>query len=122
LNGENFLTWRRSILLALSIKNKAGFIDGSIPEPLLTDPTYFAWRRCNDLIVSWLLRSMEPPIAQTVFYISNAKTIYDTIVARFSQPDDNRVCRLYADIGALSQGSKSVSEYFTQLSALWEEL
>ncbi|EPS70877.1 hypothetical protein M569_03884, partial [Genlisea aurea] len=52
LSGENFLTWRCSILLALSIKNKAGFIDGSIPEPLLTDPTYFAWRRCNDLIIS----------------------------------------------------------------------
>ncbi|EPS63742.1 hypothetical protein M569_11042, partial [Genlisea aurea] len=119
---DNFLSWRRSFLLAISIRNKAGFLDGSIPEPPVADPNYFLWRRCNDLIVSWLLKSMESSLAQTVFYMSSCHAIWDTINSRFSLPDDNRVCRLYADIGNVSQGNQSVSTYFTQLSSLWEEL
>ncbi|KAL5794686.1 hypothetical protein ACOSP7_003280 [Xanthoceras sorbifolium] len=35
--GENYSTWSRAMLIALSVKNKLGFIDGSIPKPSGTD-------------------------------------------------------------------------------------
>jgi hypothetical protein len=33
LNGENYQTWSRAIIMALSAKNKLGFIDGTISQP-----------------------------------------------------------------------------------------
>jgi hypothetical protein len=33
LTGENYSTWSRSMLVALSAKNKLCFIDGSLPKP-----------------------------------------------------------------------------------------
>lgn len=33
LIGENYPSWSRSMLIALSVKNKAGFVDGAILEP-----------------------------------------------------------------------------------------
>ncbi|KAI9168896.1 hypothetical protein LWI28_003579 [Acer negundo] len=33
LTGENYANWSRAMLIALSVKNKLGFVDGSIPEP-----------------------------------------------------------------------------------------
>ncbi|KAA8517066.1 hypothetical protein F0562_017116 [Nyssa sinensis] len=33
LTGENYTNWSRAMLIALSVKNKLGFVDGSIPEP-----------------------------------------------------------------------------------------
>jgi hypothetical protein len=40
LYGDNFITWRRSMMMALVAKNKFGFVDGSIPKPSHTDPSF----------------------------------------------------------------------------------
>nr|DAD37114.1 TPA_asm: hypothetical protein HUJ06_007755 [Nelumbo nucifera] len=88
LTSSNYASWSRSLLLALSIRNKTGFVDGTIKEPALDDALHSAWMRCNNLIVAWLLRSISPPIAYSIFYISLASQIWETLKKRFSQPDD----------------------------------
>ncbi|EOX93232.1 Uncharacterized protein TCM_002073 [Theobroma cacao] len=40
---NNYVAWSRSFILALSIRNKTGFINGSIPKPATTDPLYHMW-------------------------------------------------------------------------------
>lgn len=47
--------WRRAVFIALSAKNKLGFIDGSITETTTCSPSFKAWNRCNDMVISWLL-------------------------------------------------------------------
>ena len=37
LTRENYASWSRAIAIALLVKNKLGFIDGSIPKPPGTD-------------------------------------------------------------------------------------
>ncbi|KAF2300329.1 hypothetical protein GH714_012046 [Hevea brasiliensis] len=61
LTSANFASWRRSFLLAVSIKNKQGFLDGSIPKPTPEDPLYLSWVRCNNLLVAWLLKLIGFP-------------------------------------------------------------
>ncbi|KAJ9183041.1 hypothetical protein P3X46_006960 [Hevea brasiliensis] len=90
----------------ISIRNKQGFLDGSIVKPSPEDSTYLPWIRCNNLIVAWLLRSISPPIASTMF----------------SQPDDSRICHLQHLLCTITQGTKSVDAYFTELNGVWEEL
>ena len=34
-DGENFDSWKRTFLRALSSKNKVGFVDGQIPQQIL---------------------------------------------------------------------------------------
>ncbi|KAI5319733.1 hypothetical protein L3X38_039441 [Prunus dulcis] len=34
LNDENYLTWSRSMLMALNTRNKEGFVDGTVKKPL----------------------------------------------------------------------------------------
>jgi hypothetical protein len=49
LIGENFHTWQRSMTRALSAKNKLGFVNGSISQPIdPLDPLFDIWTRCND--------------------------------------------------------------------------
>ncbi len=44
LNGDNYQTWSRSMLMALTAKNKEGFVNGSI-EPLNPSaPCYSSWK------------------------------------------------------------------------------
>jgi hypothetical protein len=52
LNDNNYSTWRRSMKMALTAKNKLGFIDGTIPKPSSTDTLFHVWTRCNTMVFS----------------------------------------------------------------------
>ncbi|MCI65496.1 retrovirus-related pol polyprotein, partial [Trifolium medium] len=44
----------------LGAKLKFEFLDGSIPTPVdAFDPSYCAWNRCNMLIHSWIMNSVD---------------------------------------------------------------
>ncbi|PNY15024.1 receptor-like serine/threonine kinase [Trifolium pratense] len=43
LIGENYGSWRRVMILALTEQNKLGFADGSIAESPEGDPQHLAW-------------------------------------------------------------------------------
>ena len=50
LDSTNYHSWSRSMMTALSAKNKLEFVDGGAAEPLKTDRTYGAWKRSNKII------------------------------------------------------------------------
>ena len=49
--------------MALDSKNKLGFIDGTIPEPVVGDPMRGIWERNNTFVCSWIIRSLSTEIA-----------------------------------------------------------
>lgn len=53
-DGRSYEGWRRSMMIALSAKNKLGFIDRSLVIPTDTS-LQKAWSRCNDMVLSWIL-------------------------------------------------------------------
>nr|DAD40609.1 TPA_asm: hypothetical protein HUJ06_014932 [Nelumbo nucifera] len=122
LTSSNYVLWSRSFLLALSIRNKTCFMDGTIKEPAMDDALHGAWMRCNNLIVAWLLRSISPPIASIVFYISSASQIWDTLKKRFSQSDDSRICNLQLSLSTITQGTRIVDAYCIELTGIWEDV
>ncbi|GAU31823.1 hypothetical protein TSUD_58240 [Trifolium subterraneum] len=123
LNGSNYHSWARSMRRALGGKMKYEFVDGTIP-PVLDpfDPTYRAWHRYNDLIHSWLLNSVSESIAQSIVFIENVVDAWNDLKHRFAQGDLVRVSELMQEIYALKQDSKSVTEFYSELKILWEEL
>nr|KYP33640.1 hypothetical protein KK1_045498 [Cajanus cajan] len=84
--------------MALIFKNKMGFLNGSIPKPAFIDPFYPHWEYCNKLLMSWLLNSLSPSIAQSVIFFETAIDILTNIRERFSQGDLLRVAELEEEI------------------------
>ncbi|KAI4356008.1 hypothetical protein L6164_000062 [Bauhinia variegata] len=68
--------------------------------PELTSSNYTTWHRsfllvrCNDLLLSWLLKSIYTPIASTMFYMTEVSHIWDVLAKRFVQLDEIRICHL----------------------------
>ena len=122
LTANNFQSWSCSFRMALISKHKMDFLNGSIPIPQLTDPIYSSWERCNVLLMSWLLNSLSPSIAQSVIFFEHAIDIWNDLRERFSQGDLLRVAEFQEEIYTLKQGSLSVTDYCTTLKSLWEEL
>jgi hypothetical protein len=98
------------------------FLSGAIPIPAPVDSVYPAWERCNTLIMSWILNSVSPSIAQSIIYLERASNIWVDLRKRFSHGDLLRVAELQEEVYAFKQGTRSVSEYFTSLKSVWEEL
>ena len=70
LNGDNYLAWHRVMTLALNAKNKLGFVNGTIKAPSEeTHPDdYATWSRCNDMVHSWIVNTLNLEISNSVIY------------------------------------------------------
>ncbi|XP_014506420.1 uncharacterized protein LOC106766184 [Vigna radiata var. radiata] len=122
LNENNYASWSRSMRRALLSKNKVKFIDGTIKRPKKTDTMYDAWERCNMMILSWITKTLSPHIAESVIYIEEAKDLWEELKERFSKGDYFKISDLLQDIHSIKQGERGVSQFFTDLKILWEEL
>lgn len=74
LNGDNFNQWIRAADISLIARNKLGFVDGC-KKPESTSSDSAIWERCNNLVMSWLLHSVEPQISSSVLYCKTAAEI-----------------------------------------------
>ncbi|KHN08774.1 hypothetical protein glysoja_032189, partial [Glycine soja] len=76
-----------------------------------------AWERCNTLIMSWLLNSLSPSIAQSVIFLEYDTDIWNDLRECFSQGDLLRIAELQEEIYGLSQGRSVSSSLSTNKNA-----
>lgn len=122
-NGDNSIAWSHSMMIALSAKNKIGFINGSIKSPYDCDSDLLsAWIRSNSIVISWILNSVSKDISASIIFSESAADIWNDRHDRFQQSNGPRVFQLHRDLACLAQKQESVSIYFTKLKKIWEEL
>ncbi|XP_019258794.1 PREDICTED: uncharacterized protein LOC109237007 [Nicotiana attenuata] len=121
-DGRDFPGWKRSILIALSVKNKLGFINGILVKPDLGSNDLPQWSRCNDMVTSWLLNSLSKEIGDSVIYSKSAMELWNSLEHRFGQSNGAKLYHLQKDISKSVQGNSSIACYFTTLKRLWDEL
>ena len=109
---------------ALTAKNKIGYIDGSIEPPSeIEHPTEYAlWNPCNNMILSWFTHSVEPDLAKGVVHAKMAHQVWEDLKDQFSQKNAPAIYHIQKSLAFLSQGTMTVSAYFTKLKSLWDEL
>ncbi|CAN0862338.1 hypothetical protein LINGRAHAP2_LOCUS8445 [Linum grandiflorum] len=121
LTNDNYHIWNRSVRVALGIKNKIAFVDGSLKRPDVSDSSFSAWNRCNFVVLGWILNSVSDDIAQSLISYDSAVAVWTDLKNRFSQGDAIRIANLQARIASCEQGDSTATQYFTNLKVLWEE-
>jgi hypothetical protein len=109
LDGTNYAMWRRSMLISLNAKNKLGFINGTIPTLGESNPKYSLWQRCNDMVLSWILNSLNQELANSVFYMETPSEIWLDLQERFSKGDFSHHYQIQRSIVELKQNQDSSS-------------
>ncbi|XP_014524079.1 uncharacterized protein LOC106780317 [Vigna radiata var. radiata] len=122
LNESNYTSWSRNMRRALLSKNKLKFIDGGIKKPQRDDPFFDFWERSNMMVLSWIIKTLSPQIAESVIYVEDAQELWEELKERFSKGDHFKFSDLLQEIHSIKQGERSVNQYFTDLKILWEEL
>ncbi|WVZ16876.1 hypothetical protein V8G54_009858 [Vigna mungo] len=122
LDDANYHSWSRSMLTALSAKNKIEFVLGNLRPPATDKPEHAAWIRGNNMVVSWLVHSVSTNIRQSIIWMNKASEIWADIKNRFSQGSLSRISSLQHDIATLHQGDLTTSDYFTKRPIMWDEI
>uniref|UniRef100_A0A803KUG8 Retrotransposon Copia-like N-terminal domain-containing protein n=1 Tax=Chenopodium quinoa TaxID=63459 RepID=A0A803KUG8_CHEQI len=97
--SSNFRSWKRSMEIALESRRKLGFVTGTLVKDSSDTVKAEAWDTCNNMIISWILGSVSESIRKSILKYKLNKELYDT-----------------------KQQSMTISEYYTQMKAIWEEL
>lgn len=97
LTGYNFAS--RAMTITLSVKNKLGFIDGSIIKPTTSDLVLLnAWTRNNNIVISWLLNSVSKDISASLLFAESATDILNDLWDRFQQSNAPRIFQLRREL------------------------
>ncbi|XP_020211220.1 uncharacterized protein LOC109796027 [Cajanus cajan] len=108
--------------VALSVKNKLLFIDGTLPKPVATDATIATWNRANNVVISWLYNFVSKEIITSILFATTAQEIWKDLKTRFSRKNGPRIFQLRRQLMSLQQGPDDVGTYYTKLKSIWEEL
>jgi hypothetical protein len=59
------------MFMTLTAKNRLQFINGALSKPHSSDPDFFAWTRCNNIVLSWIINSVSKEIAASVISVDS---------------------------------------------------
>lgn len=113
LTGEKYTSWNWAITIALSVKNKFGFVDGSIDWPEGNTKLLSSWIHNNNIVISWILNSVSKEISASIIYSESAREIWNDLKERFQQKNCPRIFQSRCELMNHTQGELSVGAYFT---------
>ncbi|XP_070660481.1 uncharacterized protein [Malus domestica] len=123
LNEFNYLPWSRTISLALGGRSKLGYANGSIKAPEPSSTLYGAWHANNQLVMSWILNSMEPKLSELFSYLESSHVLWESIKKMYgSQNNAARIFQLKKDLTGLRQGDQSFVQHLGSMKSMWNEL
>ncbi|XP_070011396.1 uncharacterized protein [Nicotiana sylvestris] len=120
-NEIGYRSWRRSVLCALSVQNKLGFINIDCKKPDPESPKYRLWERYDDMVTSWILNSLGKEIANGVEYVNDSVELRRELEDRYDQTNGAKLYQIQKEINDLSQGALDITSYYTKIKKLWEE-
>ena len=108
--------------IQLLLKRKLGFVDGSVTKSTTDETDAAQWETCNNMVISWLHNNISDSVKRSVLFINLASEVWKQLERRFSLTNGSRKYKLSKDLFSLQQNELSISEYYTAMSSLWEEI
>lgn len=120
--SSDYRAWKRSMEISLSSKRKLGFVKGTVPCPTDDASKAEMWETCDNMVISWITSNLSPVICKSVIYMHTSKEIWNNLELRFSLTNGSRKYKLNKSVYEMKQNTMSITEYYTSLKTIWEEL
>lgn len=116
LNGANYGVWSQIIEMFVTSKDKLGYLFGSCPQPLTSNPTYTRWRTENTIVKGWLINSMEPNLIGYFIRLPTAKEVWNAVAHTYYDGSNiSLVYNLTCKVSRMKQDGCSIETYYNDL-------
>ncbi|GJS54375.1 cysteine-rich receptor-like protein kinase 8 [Tanacetum coccineum] len=105
--SENYSTWKRSMLIVLSAKNKLKLVNRKYEEPDSSSELRAYWERANDMLISWILNTVSEQIGNNLTFVNSASTLWNELSEHYSQLDGHRIYQLANEICVCVNGKEN---------------
>ncbi|XP_078165216.1 uncharacterized protein LOC144559922 [Carex rostrata] len=121
LNGKNYQLWSKWAIISLKGKGKYGHVTGD-KNKLATNPE--EWEIHDNLIMSWLLNSMEPQISELFMIGAETSAKLWTEIRKMYSKQNNfaHIFQIKHDTAQIKQNQRSITQYFGAMKEKWDEL
>ncbi|XP_074337143.1 uncharacterized protein LOC141674315 [Apium graveolens] len=119
---ENYASWKRSMQIALSAKKKLAIVTGEFVAPDVSSPLYAHWCQVNDMVITWILNTVNDDISKSMNYMDNAAVVWNELSESFSAVSGHKFYEAQRALFKHEQGNDSVEFYFHKLKGFWDEL
>lgn len=113
LNGHNNLQWSQSVMMFLCGKGKDVLLSGASKCAAKDDKGFKVWKSENNMVMSWLITSMNIDIGENFFLYPMAKEIWDAAMDTYSCKEVLLNFEIESTLQELKQGDASVTQYST---------
>nr|TKR85703.1 hypothetical protein D5086_0000243240 [Populus alba] len=113
----------RAVTIALGGRSKLGYVNGHIKAPDPLSHNYESWQCKDQLVMSWLLNSMENNIAEIFSYSECSMDLWEAVKEMYgNQNNAARVFQIKRDLANLQQDGKTYVQLLDILKGMWSEL
>ncbi|KAL2240934.1 uncharacterized protein LOC105171280 [Sesamum indicum] len=120
--GNNYFAWSRAVRRALTAKMKLDFIDGTASRPPTNTDEFRRWNRIDSIVTTCMLNCMSKELVESFMYVASSRELWLELEAQFGESNSPMIYQLQKEIGQVTQGNMSITEYYTKLKHLWDEL
>ncbi|XP_075086144.1 uncharacterized protein LOC142168875 [Nicotiana tabacum] len=119
--SDRYAIWSKSMRIGLLSKSKLGFVDGRYPKSKFEPELHDQREKVNAVVLSWIMNAVRPGLLSSIVYASNAHRVWEDLKEIFDKVNGSRVLHLHREIHTFTQGTMTVSDYFSKLRYLWDE-
>ncbi|KAF3790652.1 hypothetical protein EJ110_NYTH16100 [Nymphaea thermarum] len=121
LDGSNYEIWSRVFMMSVIGHQKEHVIEEK--EPVEKSGKYVSWKGDNNIVMSWIMNSVQPQIASTIAYYTSAKQMWDFLKQTYSNDKNvSKILQVEEELLNLQQGDQSLAQYFASLKSISERL
>ncbi|KAL2892675.1 Retrovirus-related Pol polyprotein from transposon TNT 1-94 [Bienertia sinuspersici] len=117
----DYRPWRRTMEINLAAKRKLGFVTGAVKRDRNDPIKQEQWDTSNNLVITWLHRSVSEQIKKSILYLTAAREIWVQLEVLFNVTNGARKYKLNKEAYETEQNGNSINEYYAVMKGLWEE-
>ncbi|KAH9671717.1 reverse transcriptase Ty1/copia-type domain-containing protein [Citrus sinensis] len=140
LDQNNFILWRAQVLASIKGNGLEGFINGDLkcPEKFISlsstgeastsnesrsaNPEFIAWMKTYQLLLSWMMSSIQQSLLSTVIDCATSKQLWESLNCMFISQSQARIQTLRMQIQTIKKGSITMAEYFSKIKRIADTL
>ncbi|KAH6771966.1 hypothetical protein C2S51_010370 [Perilla frutescens var. frutescens] len=133
LNDSNFLLWKQQIMATIEGFGLEEFLveKQSPPEQHVKDkskdqvvenPLYLNWKRQDQLIISWLLSSINENMLVGVVGLSSSREIWEALESNYAGQSRARLMQLKFELQTLRKGNSTMRDYLKKIKICCDTL